>query len=119
MDYRITGIVATRLGSITYICTHKSRPKDKGKYCLRFQSDWSKYDDICQYLVDHYGDKIHEFTLADEMVSSFTEWCPPKKDKKSKIRKFGIHECELSIPITYQNQEFTIDIVVRIMRDHN
>ena len=87
MDYKITGFSAALLGSITYVCVNQSKWKDKRNYCLRFQHDWSKYDDIRQYLVDHYGDQIYDFTLGDDMVSNCSDWRQNRKQSKvSKLR---------------------------------
>ena len=118
MNHILIGCATTLLGGFTtYMCA-QSKSK-KNAYCLRFQSDWSKYDDICQYLVDHYGDQIYDFTLGDEAVMKFSEWSHSKRHQSSKLRTFGIQECDLSIPFTYQNKDYKIDVVVRAMLDQN
>lgn len=86
------------------------------KQRLRFQSDTTTYEEVCDYIMDQYKEQIDEFTFTDDLITNCGEWGRRKKSN-NQVRSFGILKGELTVPLSLDERQYKIDISIKPIRD--
>ena len=90
--------------------------KSRRKQRLRFQSDTTTYEEVCDYIMDQYKEQIDDFTFTDDIITNCGEWGRRKKSN-SQVRSFGILKGELTVPLSLDERQYKIDISIKPIRD--
>mgnify|MGYP002029108321 FL=1 len=79
-------------------------------YTLRYLSTQDKYEEISQYLLKQFPEKIKEFLYLEELVSQQNDWRRQRKQKPKTLKVLSSGECVITIPWTYNGTVYKIHI---------
>lgn len=90
-------------------CIANKRNKQK-MYTLRYLNTQDKYEEISQYLLKQFPDKIKDFLYLEELVSQQNDWRRQRKQKPKTLKVLSSGECVITIPWTYNDTVYKIHI---------